>query len=360
MATLKKITPHKTILITGGAGFIGINAARHFLKKGWSVVIFDNFSRKGTEVNVKLLKQEVKDANGMLRVVRGDIVKDLGALDREAAKADVVLHLAAQVAVTTSIIDPRTDFETNMVGTFNVLESVRLSKKKPILLYSSTNKVYGSLPHLSVKESKTRYIFDSHHHAKHGIGEREQLDFHSPYGCSKGAADQYVVDYSRMYDLDTVVFRQSCIYGPHQFGVEDQGWVAWFTIAALLDQPMTIYGSGKQVRDLLHVADLIELYDLSIKNIKRTSGNAYNVGGGPSNTISLLELLTHLEEKMSKKIQPKRAAIRAGDQPIFIADIRRLKEELGWEPTHSVHKGFEDMYAWIVFHETDIRKVLLG
>jgi len=358
MTAAKKSSRHKTILITGGAGFIGVNAAGHFLKKGWNVVVFDNFSRKGSKVNINLLKQEVSGAKGTLRVVRKDVVKDLEALGREVAKADVVLHLAAQVAVTTSIINPRADFETNSIGTFNVLESVRLSKKKPILLYASTNKVYGSLPHLSVKELKTRYVFESRHHAKYGVGECEQLDFHSPYGCSKGSADQYVIDYSRMYGLDTVVFRQSCIYGPHQFGVEDQGWVAWFTIAVLLDRPLTIYGSGKQVRDLLHVSDLVQLYDLAIRNIDRASGVAYNVGGGPSNTISLLELIAHLRERMHKKILPQRSAVRAGDQPVFIADIRRLEDELGWRPRRSVHEGWEDLYAWITLHEADIRKAL--
>ncbi|MCR4333514.1 MAG: GDP-mannose 4,6-dehydratase [Patescibacteria group bacterium] len=361
MVTIKKISKtrgKKKLLITGGAGFIGVNAAKHFLQKGYDVTIFDNFSRRGSSINLQLLKKETRGIKGSPRVVRGDVVTDAKALGREVNKADVVLHLAAQVAVTTSIVDPRADFETNTIGTFNVLEAARLSKKRPILLYSSTNKVYGSLPHLSVKELKTRYVFDSRRHAKYGVGENEQLDFHSPYGCSKGAADQYVIDYSRIYGLQTVVFRQSCIYGPSQFGVEDQGWVAWFTIAVLLGRPITLYGSGKQVRDLLHVSDLVQLYDLAIKNIKRTSGSAYNVGGGPSNTISLIELMAHLEERMGKKIRPKHSGVRAGDQPVFIADIRRLKDDLGWKPCHSVLKGWEDMYQWIVLHEADIRKVL--
>ncbi|MBI2410227.1 GDP-mannose 4,6-dehydratase [Candidatus Kaiserbacteria bacterium] len=351
-------TTRKTILITGGAGFIGVNASHYFLKKGANVTIFDNFSRKGTETNVKLLKKEVRGAPGALRVVRGDVVKDLKALDREAARADVVIHLAAQVAVTTSIADPRVDFETNMIGTFNVLEAIRLSKKKPILLYSSTNKVYGSLPHLPVKDAKTRHLFVSKRHATYGVPEHEQLDFHSPYGCSKGAADQYVIDYSRIYGLRTVVFRQSCIYGPHQFGVEDQGWVAWFTIAVLLDKPITLYGSGKQVRDILSVEDLIRLYDLAIRKIHKVSGQAYNVGGGPKNTISLIELLAHLEGEMGKQINPRRAEERAGDQPIFVADVRRLKNELGWEPRTNIADGWRNMYAWISAHREAIHAVL--
>lgn len=358
MATTQKTGNKKAILITGGAGFIGINAARHFIKAGSDVVILDNFSRKGAEVNVKLLKKDIVGAPGSLRVVRGDVVTDQKALDREANKADVVIHLAAQVAVTTSIVNPRTDFETNIVGTFNVLEAVRLSKKKPILLYSSTNKVYGSLPHLPVKDKKTRHVFASKKHATHGIAENEQLDFHSPYGCSKGAADQYVIDYSRMYDLQTVVFRQSCIYGPYQFGVEDQGWVAWFTIAALFDRPITLYGTGRQVRDILYVEDLIRLYDLAIKSIHKVSGKAFNVGGGPQNTISLIELLAHLEQSLGKQINPKMAEIRAGDQPIFIADIRRLKEELGWEPRIGVSEGWKGMFAWITAHQDKIRATL--
>lgn len=357
-ARKKAASSGKKMLITGGAGFIGVNTAKHFLRKGWEVTLFDNFSRKGSDVNAALLKAECKGLPGTLRIVKGDVVKDQKALDREAGKADVVAHLAAQVAVTTSILDPRSDFETNIVGTFNVLEAVRHAKQQPILLYASTNKVYGALPHLPVKDGATRHAFISRHHARHGVSEREQLDFHSPYGCSKGAADQYVIDYSRMYGLRTVVFRQSCIYGPSQFGVEDQGWVAWFTIAVLLGRPITLYGSGKQVRDLLYVDDLVRLYELAIRHIRVTAGRAYNVGGGPANTISLLELLAHLEREMGARIEPRMAAVRAGDQPVFVADIRRLKDELSWEPAWGIAQGWAGMHAWIAAHEQDIRRVL--
>lgn len=352
----KTLRNPKTMLITGGAGFIGVNTARYFLMKGWNVVIFDNFSRKGTDVNIRLLKREAKDTKGKLKVVQGDVVTDQRALDREANRADVVIHLAAQVAVTTSIVNPRADFETNIIGTFNTLEAVRRSKKKPVFIYSSTNKVYGSLPHLSIKDQKTRHVFVSRPHATHGVSEAEQLDFHSPYGCSKGAADQYVIDYSRIYGLRTVVFRQSCVYGPYQFGVEDQGWVAWFTIAALFGWPITLYGTGKQVRDILYVEDLIRLYDLAVKNVATISGNAYNVGGGPRNTISLIELLTHLEKQLGIRLAPHPAETRAGDQPIFIADIRKLKRELGWEPRTGILEGWKGMYTWILKHQKEIRK----
>ncbi|MDP6561562.1 MAG: GDP-mannose 4,6-dehydratase, partial [Candidatus Peribacteraceae bacterium] len=221
------------MLITGGVGFIGVNAADHFLTDGWEVIIFDNFSRKGTDINLAFL--ETKHSSG-LEVVRGDIRTDQDKLNALCDQVDVVLHLAAQVAVTTSVKDPREDFEINAFGTFNVLEAVRQSTKKPQLIYASTNKVYGGLEHMDVEEGEKRYSFAG---GVAGVTEQTPLDFHSPYGCSKGSADQYVRDYSRLYDLNTVVLRQSCIYGPHQMGVEDQGWVAWFMIATMFNRPVT-------------------------------------------------------------------------------------------------------------------------
>ena len=283
------------ILITGGAGFIGINSARHFLNKGWEVDILDNFSRKGTDLNIKCLLDEYPHSN--IKIIEADIVKDYPILCEAVSSVDVVLHLAAQVAVTTSIINPRHDFETNAMGSFNVLESVRNLKNRPIVLYASTNKVYGCLGHHSVKEMDKHYRFHHDEIHEYGIHENENLDFHSPYGCSKGIADQYFIDYGRIYGLKTVVFRQSCIYGPHQFGIEDQGWVAWFAIATLLDRDLTIYGTGKQVRDILHVKDLVELYESAINNIETVSGKAYNTGGGPQNKLSLLHLIEMLESR---------------------------------------------------------------
>ena len=346
---------YKHILITGGAGFIGSNLARHFLVKGIHVVIFDNFSRKGTDVNIKLLKRDFGTA---FTVIRGDVVHDFKKLCAAVNAADAVIHLAAQVAVTTSVDNPRHDFETNAIGSFNVVEAVRLSKHQPPLIYSSTNKVYGSLKHRPVVEHDTHYRFEHEDIHANGIAETEQLDFHSPYGCSKGIADQYVIDYSRVYGLKTVVFRQSCIYGPYQFGVEDQGWVAWFGIAALFNKKITIYGNGKQVRDLLYINDLVRLYDLALQNIDTVSGHAYNVGGGPTNTLSLIKLLDMLEKRLGHPIDTHKAAIRVGDQPIFVADIRKITNALGWAPQHGVDYGFDQMMNWIEDHQELIAKAL--
>ena len=344
----------KRILITGGAGFIGINATRHFLGKGHEVTIFDNFSRKGTDHNVEKLNKDLPD---MVRVVKGDVRYDRDLLEREVFEHDVVIHLAAQVAVTTSVIDPRTDFETNALGTFNVLEAVRLSRNRPFVIYASTNKVYGSLEALPVREADKSYRFVSEEHHEYGVSELYPLDFHSPYGVSKGVADQYTIDYSRIYGLKTVVFRQSCIYGSNQFGVEDQGWVAWFTIAAMLNRPITIYGTGLQVRDILFVDDLVRLYELAIDNQDTVNGKAYNVGGGPKNMLSLKQLLEHMDKKMEYRPKLSFADIRPGDQPVFVADIRRAKEDLGWEPEHGVETGIEKMHDWLVENKTAVIKV---
>ncbi len=350
---MANIMEKQRILIIGGAGFIGINAARHFSSQGWEVTIFDNFSRKGTDVNVEQFKAEGGD---MFTVVEGDIVTSPHLLTSLVEGVDAVLHLAAQVAVTTSIVDPRNDFEQNALGTFNVLEIIRQSKRQPTLLFASTNKVYGGLEHLPVQETETRYEFQDEEARTFGISEREQLDFHSPYGCSKGVADQYVIDYSRIYGLKTVVFRQSCIYGEHQFGIEDQGWVAWFTIAALLNRPLTLFGTGKQVRDVLFVEDLCRLYELAIEKIDVASGNAYNVGGGSKNTLSLVELLDTLANTFNLSLTPAKADPRAGDQPIFIADIRKAKQDLGWEPRVGVEEGMKRMHDWLLENKSVLQK----
>lgn len=344
----------KKILITGGAGFIGVNTARHFLKRGTQVTIFDNFSRKGTDINVATLQA----AHPEVKVIRGDLRTDIEMLDDVVSQHDAVLHLAAQVAVTTSLVNPREDFEQNAVATFNVLEAIRQSKNIPSLIYSSTNKVYGALEDKSVVEKETRYEFNDSLYLKHGVPEAQSLDFHSPYGCSKGAADQYVLDYARIYGLRTMVFRQSCIYGEHQFGVEDQGWVAWFTIAAMLGRPITLYGNGKQVRDVLFASDLAQLYEAGFGKIDDLSGRAYNVGGGPQNTLSLIELLAHLKKVYGYMPDLSYAAIRAGDQPIFIADVRKVKKDLGWAPTTGVEEGIALMHGWLVQNKEIVEKVL--
>jgi CDP-paratose 2-epimerase len=329
------------IIVTGGAGFIGSNVVQSWMQKGRTMVVIDDLSRRGTDSNLEWLKSK-----GSFTFHRED-VRVAGKMDevfRMHRDADAVLHLAAQVAVTTSVTEPRNDFEINALGTFNVLEAVRSHCPNAALVYASTNKVYGSLPGAKVGEVAGRYQLVDR---PHGVGEEEPLDFHSPYGCSKGAADQYVLDYARIYGLRTVALRQSCIYGTRQFGVEDQGWVAWFTIAAVLGRAITLYGDGKQVRDVLFVDDLAELYDACIQNIERVKGNAYNVGGGPSNQLSLLEFLAGLEERIGRPLAPTRAPTRPGDQPVFVADIRKAERDLGWTPKTSANRGVSLLFDWV-------------
>ena len=329
-------------LITGGAGFIGSNYVSRLLDRGEKVTIFDNFSRYGAESNVNWLKEEY--GKNSFNIIRGD-VRDSEAVRTALADADVIVHLAGQVAVTTSVNDPRTDFEINALGTFNVLEGARLSGRDPIVLYASTNKVYGEMLDVEVTEFEDCYAYAS---LPFGASEEQPLDFHSPYGCSKGSGDQYVRDYHRIYGLRTVVLRQSCIYGTRQFGVEDQGWLAWFVIAAVCGRPITIYGNGKQVRDVLFVGDLAEAYDLAISNIDKAAGEVYNLGGGPANTLSVwAQFAPLLEKNLSQKINITRGEWRPGDQKIFVADIRKAKEDLGWEPKVSPEKGIEYLISWV-------------
>lgn len=330
------------IFITGGAGFIGINAASFFLKQKHAITIFDNFSRPGGKENISWLK---KLHTGNIQVIDGDIRFDREKLAHGVKNADLILHLAGQVAVTSSVIDPVTDFDINARGTLNILESVRLSGHNPVFIYSSTNKVYGALEDIVVTESPTRYVFDT---LRFGVAETRGLDFHSPYGCSKGAADQYVRDYNRIYGLNTIVFRQSCIYGPHQNGVEDQGWVAWFMIALTQGKQLTIYGNGKQVRDLLHIDDLLSAYDAAAKNIKTTKGQIYNIGGGPKNTLSIWHEFKPLLQGLYKRtISPEFSDWRPGDQPIYISDIRKAKKDFGWVPKINISTGIKSLFNWI-------------
>ena len=329
------------ILITGGAGFIGSNTAAHYLEQGAHVTVFDNFKRYGTESNGQWLQERY---GKKLTVLRGDVRSPDAAFQRAVEASEVVFHLAAQVAVTTSVTDPVTDFAINALGTFNVLEAVRTSQSKPIVVYASTNKVYGKMADAGVVDQGTRYAYEN---LPHGAGEDRMLDFYSPYGCSKGAGDQYVVDYARIYGLRTVSFRQSCIYGPRQFGLEDQGWVAWFSIRALQRKPVTIFGDGKQVRDVLHVHDLIAAYDNAITHIDVTSGRAYNIGGGPLYTMSLLELIDLLEQRFGYRLAYSFDDWRPGDQKVFVADIRRAKEEFAWAPAIAPDAGVAKLVEWL-------------
>lgn len=333
----------RTVLITGGAGFIGVNAARYFLDRGNHMIIFDNFSRPGSGCHLPDLRKR-----GPLKVVRGDVrnQRSVTSLFRQFRKVDVVLHLASQVAVTTSVQDPRQDFEVNALGTLNVLEALRRLRPNAVFLYASTNKVYGEINQLRLVERPTRYQWKN---KRTGVSESQPLDFHSPYGCSKGAADQYTRDYRRIYGLKTVVFRQSCIYGPYQYGIEDQGWVAWMCAAALLDKPITIYGDGKQVRDLLFVDDLMEAYEAATRHAKRTGGGEiYNIGGGPPHTVSVRELLAHVGEELGRPIQKRYGAWRPGDQRIYISDIRKARRELDWKPKVTVHNGIRQLIRWLM------------
>jgi len=327
------------LLITGGCGFIGTNFAEYFTKKGWEVTVLDNLSRRGTEENLKWMQQNYPT----IRFVKADVRTDINILEEEVTKHDAIFHLAAQVAVTTSVKNPREDFEINVVGTLNLLESIRTKGVNPVLVYSSTNKVYGGMEDIVVVQDGDRYKYRD---LPGGIPEDRLLDFHSPYGCSKGTADQYIRDYSRIYGLKTVVFRQSCIYGPRQYGIEDQGWIAWFTIAALMERPITIYGDGKQVRDVLYVADLARAYELAIEKIDQVKGQVFNVGGGPSNALSIKEIFPYLEKFLGRKIPLKTSDWRPGDQPVYISNIDKAKNVLGWEPKINPEKGVTSLFEW--------------
>jgi CDP-paratose 2-epimerase len=324
-------------LITGGIGFIGTNLADRLLRDGHDVVLFDNIGRAGVQENLDWLRGEHGER---VRFVKGD-VRDFGAVEKAVQGAEAVFHLAAQVAVTTSITNPQEDFSVNAQGTVNVLEAARRQKPMPTFLYTSTNKVYGGLEHYRVVERPTRYEFEN---LPNGVPETCLLDFHSPYGCSKGAADQYVRDYHRIYGLPSIVFRMSCIYGPHQFGTEDQGWVAHFALTGLRGGRLTIYGDGKQVRDLLYVGDLVDLMSRARDQIKKTAGQVYNVGGGPAHTISVwAELEGPLKEALGKLPPVEYDEFRPGDQRIYVSDIRKVQQELGWSPRVGIAEGLRRM-----------------
>ena len=315
----------RRVLITGGAGFLGVNAAHHLIKDGWHVTLLDNLSRPGTERNLKWLITQYPNRTTFIK----EDVRNAAALAEHVRGQDAVIHLAGQVAVTTSLVDPNTDFDINARGTLNLLEAVRVHNHDAPFLFASTNKVYGQL--------------DENNSA---CKETQPLDFHSPYGCSKGAADQYVRDYSRVFDMNTVVLRQSCIYGAHQYGTEDQGWVAHFVHSVLRERPMTIYGDGTQVRDLLDARDLSALYALAIDKIGIARGEVYNVGGGPPNQRNLLEVIDQIGEVTGKKPQFGFAAWREGDQKFYVTDISKAKRDLGWEPSVDFDRGLRELIAW--------------
>ena len=331
------------ILITGGAGFIGSNTAERYLSQGHEVVLLDNLSRPGSEKNLAWIESR----HDNLTFVKAD-VRDASEVKSALAQfgpLDVIIHLAAQVAVTTSVLDPRLDFDVNAIGTFNVLEAVRQLSMDPVFLFTSTNKVYGELTHLEVKEDSSNYRYAS---LKQGVDESTPLDFHSPYGCSKGTADQYVHDYHRIYGLRTIVFRNSCIYGPRQFGIEDQGWVAWFVIAAQRGWPIKIYGDGKQVRDVLFVEDLVDGMQAAIERADTTQGQIYNMGGGSANTLSIWkEFGPMLEGLLGQAIPVTYEAWRPGDQKVFVSDIRKAKRDFGWSPKTSAAEGIRQLFEWV-------------
>lgn len=336
------------IIITGGLGFIGSHAAAAFHRDGWDVVVVDNMSRPGTELNRDWLRSEGVPEFARLDVRDQEAVADLFHRHEDA---DAVLHLAGQVAVTQSVLNPRHDFENNALGTLNVLEGARRGAGgRPAVVYSSTNKIYGSLEHLEIAREtgggRDRYALRDR---PSGVSESEPLNFHSPYGCSKGAGDQYVRDYARVFGMKTVSCVQSCIYGTRQYGVEDQGWVAHFMIAALLDRPVTIYGDGRQARDLLWVDDLIELYKLAVAKAGEPGvrGEGFNVGGGPDRALSLLELTADLERRTGRPARASHAAWRPGDQRVFVADTRKAEERLGWRPRVSVSEGLDRLWEWL-------------
>jgi CDP-paratose 2-epimerase len=332
----------KHYLITGGAGFIGSNYVARLLGRGERVTIYDNLSRAGGILNLQWLRETHGQA--AFSLVVGD-VRDTALITEVARQADVIVHLAGQVAVTTSVQNPREDFESNALGTFNVLEAARLSPRKPILLYDSTNKVYGEMENVAIIEEPTRWQYKD---LPFGCSETQPLDFHSPYGCAKGAGDQYVRDYQRIYGTPTVVLRQSCIFGPRQWGIEDQGWVAWLVIAVITGKPITIYGDGKQVRDVLFITDLLDAYDLAIAKIEQSSGKIYNVGGGAANTLSIWREFGPLLERLLKKEIPVTwGSSRPGDQRVYISDIRKIESELGWRPGVSVEEGLRRLIGWV-------------
>jgi CDP-paratose 2-epimerase len=331
------------VLITGGSGFIGTNLAHRLLTAGHPVLLFDSLARPGVEQNFRWLR----DTHGRQVDIAISDVRDVGALRRAVEGATQVFHFAAQVAVTTSLSDPVEDFEVNTRGTLNLLEALRDQPAPPSLVFTSTNKVYGALEDVGLRRSNLRYEPTDPCLRRTGVSENRPLDFHSPYGCSKGAADQYVLDYARTYGLPAIVFRMSCIYGPHQFGTEDQGWVAHFLIQAMEGQPIRLYGDGHQVRDILCVDDLVDAFVLAQRHMSTASGQAFNIGGGPSNTVSLLELIDLIGELLGHKPDVEFDTWRPADQRYYVSDTGKFHRTTGWAPRISVQDGLERLTRWL-------------
>jgi len=330
-------------VILGGAGFIGSNLADHYLSEGRSVRVVDNLARPGVVHNLRWLQAR---HGSRLEVMMAD-VRDAYAVKQAMLGATQVFHFAAQVAVTTSLETPVTDFEVNAGGTLNVLEALRAMEHPASLVFTSTNKVYGNLSGLELVQGPSRYEPRDARLRSQGVGEGCPLDFESPYGCSKGAADQYVLDYARAYGLRTVVFRMSCIYGPRQFGTEDQGWVAHFLLRALEGQPLTLYGDGKQVRDILDVKDLVRALALAQQHIGRLKGQAFNIGGGPGRTVSLLELLGLITQRTGLRPAVEFEGWRTGDQRYYVSDTRKFQAATGWAPQVGVREGVDRLHDWL-------------
>lgn len=337
-------TPREpVVLITGGAGFIGTNLAARLAESGRQVRIFDNLSRPGVERNLLWLRDTYGDR---IEIALGD-VRHRASLDRFVANASEVYHFAAQVAVTSSLDDPLHDFAVNAGGTLNLLEALRALESPPPLIFTSTNKVYGDLEDVELVPDGSRYVPADTGTRMSGITEDRPVDFHSPYGCSKGAADQYVLDYARTFGLPAVVFRMSCIYGPHQFGTEDQGWVAHFLLRALRGEPITIYGDGLQVRDVLYVDDLVRAFVLAREHMDRLSGQAFNMGGGPSRTTSLVELVELIGTLEPGGVRLDFDAWREADQRYYVSNTRRFEAATGWTPRVNVADGVRALHRWL-------------
>ena len=338
--SLVRPASRRPVLITGGAGFVGTNLAHRLLRGGRPVRIYDNLSRPGAEHNLRWLRGV---HGSRVQVEQGDVQSTV-RLREALADVGTVFHLAAQVAVTTSLADPRDDFAINAAGTLNLLELIRETGRRIALVFTSTNKVYGALDDMPLVASATRY-----HPAAglRGIDEARPLSFHSPYGCSKGTADQYVLDYARGYGVDATVFRMSCIYGPHQYGTEDQGWVAHFLIRAQQDLPITIYGDGRQVRDLLYVDDLIEALLLAEADLPEIAGQAFNIGGGPDNTISLCELVDRISALIAYTPEISYGPWRVGDQRWYVSDPGKFERATGWRPKTNVDDGIRRLHQWV-------------